>query len=329
MAPQAGFSFNPWVRNDSPSASPGGSWAPVLGRRRKKEPCTFCKCGHWTYDRLLRKRGHCAGCMAELVPASDSAKTGEARGAWGGGGASTPSGLAAPQLAFTQKLASDVPPDKARAFLDAFGVQKPAPPVHRLGQGNEVQAAEGKQRATANRLQQALQNQVRIQKMLAEAGRQVDDALLEDIKAEKEVEDAARWLAQRVLPPEESSAKKSVVHSEALLADPSSLPLDLGEELDLSGDLYSDEERKQLAELSKEFAERARALLSTAVSQARDEAQKIKKERSERLEQLKKKRKAAREAAEARIARAAVRQELEEAARKGAAGAKGNGMQES
>ncbi|CAK0871627.1 unnamed protein product [Prorocentrum cordatum] len=292
MAPQAGFSFNAWVRNDSPSVSPGGSWTPVLGRRRKKEPYTFCKCGHWTYDRLLRKRGHCVGCMAELVPASDSAKTGEAHSAWGGGGVSKPSGLAAPQLAFMQKLASDLPPDKA---------------------------AEGKQRATANRLQQALQNQVRIQKMLAEAERKVDDALLEDIKAKQEVEEAARRLAQRVLPPEEPSAKESVVHIEALLTDPSSLSLDLGEEPDLSGDLYSDEERKQLAEFSKGCAERARVLLSTAFSQARDEAQKIKKERSERFEQLKKK----------RIARAAVRQELEEAARKGAVGAKGNGMQES
>ncbi|CAK0889310.1 unnamed protein product [Prorocentrum cordatum] len=324
--PAGGFSFNPLVRGGVPAPPPGGAWAPVLGRRCKKEPYTFCTCGHWTYDRLLRKRGHCIGCMAALAPASDAAMGGGAQPGGGGGGnagggGSLPksAGLASSQLAFMQKFAADLPPDKARALLDEFGIQKPSPHVHRQGHANEVQAAEGRQRATANRPQQALHNQVRVQKMLAEAGKKVDDAMQGDLKAKKEVEEAARRLAQRAFPPEEPSAKKSVVHIGALLADPSSLSLDLGEELGLSGDFYSDEGRKQLEDFSKECVERASALLSTAVTHARDEAQKIKKERSEKFEQLKKvgdpALRAAREAGEARVARAAARQELDEAAR--------------
>ena len=49
-----------------------------------------------------------------------------------------------------------------------------------------------------------------------------------------------------MLPREEQSAKKSVVHIEALLADPDTLEFDVGEVVDLSGPEFSTTTREKL-----------------------------------------------------------------------------------
>ncbi|CAK0801241.1 unnamed protein product, partial [Prorocentrum cordatum] len=252
---------------------------------------------------------HCAG-MGGGAPASDrralaqKVRVGK-------------SALGNVQLAPIQTAAAESSLATAAAFHGQFSVKKPSPV--QVKHEAEASAAEGQNRAASNRLAQAREQHGRLENQLDENVERVDEALLDEQVAQKEVEAAAIRMARRLLSLDNFSNEESVVHIGALLADSA---LELGEVLDPPSDLHADEEGEQFNAFSDE----------RDFDVARNQARLMREEGAKCSEQHGKKRKTrradgggsperrtscggGREAAEARVARAAALREASAGAR--------------
>eukprot|EP00959_Pyramimonas_sp_CCMP1952_P469135 9494414-Pyramimonas_sp.AAC.1 len=280
----------PWRSEDADW--PG--WTRVGGGKKGKkfQPYTYCSCGHWTYDRLLARRGHCVGCGTAMQP------TGGGKGGAGGGNGvpsgsgGGASGVEPAAVAAARKAAALLPPAAAAELLASFKLKPEPPPPVPLGEA-EISSAEAKKRAATRAVQQAIDARLRLEEQIAAADKKVDEAIKKEEEAQQAVELAARNLAARVLPaPEAAPSSDSVLHIGALLENPDSVRLDFGESIDVTGPAFSDADREKFSNFAEQQRIAATELLRKAFAGVAEQAKKLQSEYVSYAKQVKKKRKA-------------------------------------
>ncbi|CAK0871676.1 unnamed protein product, partial [Prorocentrum cordatum] len=161
---------------------------------------------------------------------------------------------------------------------------------------SEITAAEAAKRWANKALDKALHEQLKAEQYLQEAQQKVDECLRKERQAQRDLEEATKRHAKKVLPAgfEEkapTASSKSVVHIEALLVDPESLELDVGETVDLSGPEFSDHDREQFESWVTSHKQNCAKLLKQAFESIQEEARKAQAEYKKQTEMLSKKRK--------------------------------------
>ncbi|CAK0892847.1 unnamed protein product, partial [Prorocentrum cordatum] len=269
-------------------------WTSVGGGKKGKkfQTYTYCSCGHWTYDRLLARRGFCVGCGTAMQPTGGGKSgAGGANGAPSGGGGGA-SGVDPAAVAAARKAAALLPPAAAAELLATLKIKPDPPPPMPLGEA-EISSAEAKKRAATRAVQQAIDARLRLEEQIAAADKKVDEAIKKEEEAQQAVELAARNLAARVLPtPEETlPSSGSVLHIGALLEDPDSVRLDFGESIDVTGPAFSDEDRAKFSNFAEQQRIAATELLRKAFSGVAEQAKKLQSEYVSYVKQIQKKRK--------------------------------------
>ncbi|CAK0902087.1 unnamed protein product [Prorocentrum cordatum] len=255
--------------------------------RKTTDTYAVCSCGHYTWDHLLAKRGgQCVHCRAQLVPPplvvldADPGHGHRKPGA---------TGLSSETVAQLREMASKVPEEEARAILSPYGLALQASVKQPELPETEYVQAQSAKREAQRQVDRALDARKRLEQQIKDADKRLDDAVAADMQAAEVVAAAAKRISARVLP---SEPPKSVVHMDALLRDGGkAIFLELGEELDLSGPEFSDEDRDAFTKFKNDMLEKASKLITESLAGVVDKAKEHKEEYANRIGELKKKRK--------------------------------------